>query len=40
MAEIVLRRGEDAERRRSLVTPEGVDLSLASPTPASASAPS
>src|SRR5690349_22241445 len=28
MAEIVLRRGEDAERQRSLVTPEGVDLSL------------
>jgi uncharacterized RDD family membrane protein YckC len=28
MAEIVLRRGEEAERQRSLVTPEGVDLSL------------
>jgi len=28
MAEIVLRRGEGAERQRSLVTPEGVDLSL------------
>jgi len=28
MAEIVLRRGADAERKRSLVTPEGVDLSL------------
>lgn len=28
MAEIVLRRGEEAERKRSLVTPEGVDLSL------------
>ncbi len=28
MAEVVLRRDADAERRRSLVTPEGVDLSL------------
>lgn len=28
MAEIVLKRGDEAKRERSLVTPEGVDLSL------------